>query len=250
MLSDVHANAEALRAVLNSAEADLVVFLGDAVDYGPDPGEAVDALRSSADVAVMGNHDAAAAFGVGCGCAEELRPLSEYTRREITLPALSRGDLDWLGSLPRRAELDLGGAAAYAVHASPRDPLHGYVMPAASESELEAELVEAGISGPRRVSADLVLLGHTHRPMDREVGGTRVVNPGSVGQPRDGDPRASYAVLEEGGGIRLGRVRYDVEAAVGRVRSLGLEGWAEAALEHLLRRGEVPPWEVRPPRQA
>ncbi len=103
VISDVHANLAALKAVLESERWEEVVFLGDAVDYGPDPGDVVDLLRSlDPSVALMGNHDAAVAFGVGCGCREDLRRLSEYVREKVTLPNLSRRDLNWRAQGSRR----------------------------------------------------------------------------------------------------------------------------------------------------
>ncbi|MEM0018104.1 MAG: metallophosphoesterase family protein [Candidatus Korarchaeum sp.] len=238
IVSDAHGNYDALRKVLDSESYDEVIFLGDAVDYGPQPAETLDLLRDVGSVLLKGNHDAAAAHGISCMCREELRPLSEYTRANVTLRMLSKGDLEFLARLPDKVELLPDGLRAYAVHASPRDRLYGYVMPDLSDEELEYQLHEFSLTGPRKLDHDLVLLGHTHRAMIRGIRGSRILNPGSVGQPRDGDPRASYALLESGK-LELRRVRYDVEGVVRKIRGLNLEKWAEDLLVRIIRSGSV-----------
>lgn len=238
IISDAHGNLDALKKVLDSERYDEVIFLGDVVDYGPQPKETLDLLREVGSILLKGNHDAAAAHGVSCMCREELRPLSEYTRAKVTLNMLSMEDLEFLSGVPDKVELQLGDLRVYAVHASPRDRLHGYLMPDMSEDELEDQLYELGLSGLKRLDNDLFLVGHTHRAMLRELKGRKIVNPGSVGQPRDGDPRASYAVLEDGR-LELKRVSYDLESVVRKVRELRLESWAEEQLIRILRTGSI-----------
>ncbi|MDK2464100.1 MAG: metallophosphoesterase family protein [Candidatus Korarchaeota archaeon] len=246
VISDVHANLAALKAVLESERWEEIVFLGDAVDYGPDPGDVVDLLRSlDPSVALMGNHDAAVAFGVGCGCREDLRRLSEYVREKVTLPNLSRGDFNWLRSLRTKFSGEILGREVFAVHGSPRNPLHGYLNPDLPEVEKRWALTEATPLGYRPIEAKLVLLGHTHVQVDEQVGDIRVVNPGSVGQPRDGAPLASYALISEES-VVLRRVEYDVQTTVKRIEGLGLEEWAERALKEILLTGKVPSGRVGP----
>ncbi len=237
IISDAHGNYDALRRVLDSERYDEVIFLGDAVDYGPQPAETLDLLREVGSILLKGNHDAAAAHGISCMCREELRPLSEYTRANVTLKILSKEDLKFLARLPDKAEPLLGELRTYAVHASPRDRLYGYVMPDMSDEELEEQMHELGLAGPRKLDHELVLLGHTHRAMVRELN-SKIVNPGSVGQPRDGDPRASYALLEDGR-LELRRISYDVEGVISKLRGLRLEKWAEDQLVHILRNGSI-----------
>ncbi|MCS7102827.1 MAG: metallophosphatase family protein [Candidatus Korarchaeum sp.] len=238
ILSDVHGNYDALKRVLDVEEYDEVIFLGDAVDYGPQPAETLDLLREVSSVFLKGNHDAAAAHGISCMCREELRPLSEYTRENVTLRTLSKEDLRFLAKLPEKYEFSLGELHVYAVHASPKDRLYGYLMPDMSDEELEGQLFEVGLIGPRKLSHELVLTGHTHRAMIRELKGSKILNSGSVGQPRDGDPRASYALLEDGK-LELRRLSYDVEGVVRKIRELGLERWAEDQLILVLRTGSI-----------
>jgi len=238
ILSDAHGNYDALRTILDNERYDHAIFLGDAVDYGPQPAETLDLLRETCSTMLKGNHDAAAAYGISCMCREELRPLSEYTRAKITLRMLSKEDLDFLKGLPEKSELLIGEAHVYAVHASPRDHLYGYLMPDMSDEELDEQLSEPGPIGIRKLNHDLFLMGHTHRAMVRELRRARVLNPGSVGQPRDGDPRASYAIIDDGR-LELRRIRYDLEGVIGKIRGLKLEKWAEDQLVQILRTGSV-----------
>ncbi len=236
VISDAHANYDALTRVLESVRYEGLIFLGDSVDYGPQPAETLDLLREVGAIMLKGNHDAAAAHGISCKCAEELRPLSEYTREEITMKSLSGEDLKFLAELPEKVEFEIDGRRVYAVHASPRDHLYGYVMPDVSDEELESELYDVSPTSPfpRRVDHDLILLGHTHRAMIRKLRGL-ILNPGSVGQPRDGDPRASFALLGEE--VRIERIEYDVENVVRKIKDLKLEKWAEESLISILRSG-------------
>ncbi len=238
IISDAHANYDALIRVLESVRYESVIFLGDSVDYGPQPAETLDLLKEVGAIMLKGNHDAAAAHGISCKCAEELRPLSEYTRERVTMKSLSEEDLKFLAGLPERAEFEIGGMRVYAVHASPRDHLYGYVMPDISDEELDSELYDISDMSPfpRRIDHDLILLGHTHRAMMRKLRGV-ILNPGSVGQPRDGDPRASFALLGEE--VRIERIEYDVENVVRKIKDLKLEKWAEESLISILRSGSL-----------
>jgi predicted phosphodiesterase len=121
------------------------------------------------------------------------------------------------------------GCSFFAVHASPHDHFYRYTLtPDAPEEHLAAETED--------VDAEYVLLGHTHLPMARRVGPRLVINPGSVGQPRDGDPRASYAVVEDGD-VRLKRAAYDVTRTVRDLEALGLRADVTERLTAILRTG-------------
>jgi diadenosine tetraphosphatase ApaH/serine/threonine PP2A family protein phosphatase len=224
VLSDIHANIRALDAVLEAAGVvDAIWHLGDVVGYGPDPDSVVERLRDAGAVGVRGNHDAAAVGGSEIDWFNpEARRAMEWTRRRIR-PSTR----EWLSALPERRSLD----GCELVHGSPREPLWEYVT-----------------SGPV-ARANLALLteriglhGHTHIPVawieddDRldlvgpgresslDLHGRRaLVNPGSVGQPRDGDPDASFMVLDpEAGTVTWHRVPYDVAAVQAAMREAGL----------------------------
>lgn len=225
VISDLHGNLPALEAVLQTPH-DQVICLGDLVDYGPWPAEVVDRVRALAALAVRGNHDDAIARGVPCACAPAVKALSDATQA-LTRARLGEDALRFLASLPIRLERTLFGQRLLLCHATPEDPLFTYLRP--SEVEAWRRQVEA-------LEVDGVLVGHTHLPMHLTFGRTWVLNPGSVGQPRDGDPRAAFAVIEDGV-PRLERVAYDVERTVGALRETGLAQVHRDRLIQLLRTG-------------
>jgi putative phosphoesterase len=228
VISDLHANWPALEAVLGVQAFDYVVVVGDLVSYGPHPREVVEWVRNHATVAVRGNHDDALACGSDCRCAPTSKPLATATRA-VHRELLPLEDIRFLGSLPRTASLQSAGHTLFAVHASPRDHLYRYTLtPQASDEHVRRQV--------SHVRADYVLLGHTHLPMVRSSGRRLVVNPGSVGQPRDGDPRTSFAVIEDGD-VALKRVGYDVERTARDLRGLPVPPEIVDRLVSILRAG-------------
>jgi diadenosine tetraphosphatase ApaH/serine/threonine PP2A family protein phosphatase len=224
VLSDIHSNLPALDAVLAAAgDVDAIWHLGDVVGYGPDPDGVVERLQSIGAIGVRGNHDAAAAGG------SEIDWFNPDARRamEWTRAAMSRDTVDWLAALPERATLH--GCAL--VHGSPREPIWEYI----TSPEVARENLAV-------LTSPIGLHGHTHVPVAWLEEGRRVellraapedtlelrgrralVNPGSVGQPRDGDPTASYLILDpEAGRISWHRVRYDIESVQRAMRAAGL----------------------------
>lgn len=229
VISDLHANWPALEAVLAAESFDELMVGGDLVSYGPHPREVVEAVRR-AGTAVRGNHDNALAYGVDCRCAPASKPLAEATRK-VHGDMLSQEQRDYLGALPLTASRSIAGLRIFSTHASPREHLFRYTLtPEAPEAHLRAEV--AG------VEADIILLGHTHFPMIRRIGSQTVVNPGSVGQPRDGDPRASYAVIEDGR-VELRRAAYDVERTARDLRAFPVPPAIAEPLISILRTGSA-----------
>ena len=227
-VSDLHANWPALEAVLHAESFDRLLVGGDLVSYGPHPREVVDFVRRHATVAVRGNHDEALAHAVDCRCAPSSKPLAEATRA-IHRAQLSREDVEFLGALPLTAAFTESEHRYFCVHASPREHLYRYTLtPDATDGHLRQEI--APVHDP------YVLLGHTHFPMARLIGAQLVVNPGSVGQPRDGDPRASYAVIVDGV-VTLKRAAYDVERTIADLRALDLPADIVDRLAAILKHG-------------
>lgn len=228
-ISDLHANWPALEAVLGAESFDRLMVGGDLVSYGPHPHEVIDVVRGRATGVVRGNHDEALAHGVDCRCAPASKPLAEATRA-VHRERLPARDVQFLAGLPMTLRFAENGATFFSVHASPGDALYRYTLtPEAPDEHLRSEL--AG------VTAEYVLLGHTHLPMIRRVGVQTVINPGSVGQPRDGDPRASYAVIENGV-PRLKRAAYDVDATVRDLRRMPIAPDIAETLASILRSGK------------
>ena len=231
VLSDIHGNYDALSAVLEAERYDAVWFLGDLTDYGPEPHLVLDTLRDlKPEVWVTGNHDYANAFGVDCGCGEKTHELSVYTREHISRRFLSEEDINFLKSLPLKVERRIDGEDYFFVHGCPADPLYGYMF------DFMPECMRNEIGG--KVEANFLFFGHTHFPVYGEHEGIRYLNPGSVGQPRDGDPRASYAVIQEGK-VTLKRIEYPVERTVEKIRSIVEDDEQRRALISILRSGKV-----------
>jgi putative phosphoesterase len=229
-ISDIHANWPALEAILAAEPYDVLMVGGDLVSYGPHPCEVVDFIHRQATVAVRGNHDEALAHSVDCRCAPASKPLAEATRA-VHRDMLSPRQVAYLGLLPLTGGVKADGRAFFSVHASPHEHLYRYtLMPDAPAAHLAGEI--AG------VDADFILLGHTHFPMIRHVGRHTVINPGSVGQPRDGDARASYAVIEDGV-PELRRAAYDVERTVRDLRALPIAPTIADTLVSILKNGKA-----------
>ncbi len=225
VVSDIHGNIEALRAVAAAEpDVDRVICLGDIVDYGPHPDATVAWVRARAFATVRGNHDHAVAFGVDCGSAPPFRRLAVETRLK-TAPMMDAEALAFLRGLPARRAVDVDGRRLELLHAAPRDPLFQYLP-----GTLVAEWKEAAAD----IDAELILVGHTHLPVIVELGGKRMVNPGSVGLPHGEDPRACYAVIVDGEPT-LKRASYDVERTVADMKACGLPEDVVRSLESLYR---------------
>ncbi len=232
VLSDIHSNLVALDAVLGHAGGvDAIWQLGDVVGYGPEPDAVVDRLRERKATGVRGNHDAAAIGGDEIEWFNaDARAAAEWTRE-----AMSASTRRWLADLPERRTID----DLTLVHGSPRDPLREYI----TDSDIAADnldLLETrhGLHGHTHVPVawiampDRLSLVHARDATALDLGANRMMlNPGSVGQPRDGDPRAAYLVLDlELGRATWHRVDYDVAPVQAAIRAAGLPGRLAARL--------------------
>ncbi|MDI6711507.1 MAG: metallophosphoesterase family protein [Bacillota bacterium] len=211
VIADVHGNLYALQAVLADVRrrgVERVFCAGDLVGYGPQPGEAIALLKEERIPTVMGNYDDAIGHGrLICGCdykdPADLR-LAEKSI-EFTLRATTDGDRAYLRSLPADLRLDYGGKSLVVVHGSPLR-LNEYLHADTPAETLEMMLDRAG--------ADVLVCGHTHVPYHRQVGARHVINAGSVGKPKHGNPNALYCVLDLAGpnvAATFVEVSYDVE---------------------------------------
>lgn len=224
VLSDIHANLPAFETVLSDAAPfDSIWCIGDVVGYGPHPNECVQLLASHDHVCVAGNHDWAALGKLGIQDFNlDARRATQWTQKELTEPAR-----DYFAQLPTRLELH----GFTIVHGSPREPIWEYVL-----------LTSTAAASFARFDTDHCFVGHTHTPAIFEesisnlscnarsmivrydeplqLGNRRlIINPGSVGQPRDGDARASYVMLDlEAGTITYRRAAYPVSETQGHMR--------------------------------
>jgi predicted phosphodiesterase len=231
VVADIHANWPALRTVLAAEpDADRILCLGDLVDYGPQPVECV-AWAQGLDRlhwVLQGNHDRAVGLDEDPRCSASYRDLAEATRR-YTLGLLAPNAKSFLAGLQPLRFFRLPETRVVACHALPRDPLYCYLTESSPVWAWTAELAAAN-------HPDLLFLGHTHLPMHKRFGRTQVINPGSVGQPKDGDPRSAYAVWQDGT-VSLRRVAYDLEETVHAYRSSGLDQMTVQRLCAVLRTG-------------
>lgn len=237
VVADIHSNWPALAAI--DETFDVCLCLGDIVEYGTDPLPCIDWIRANAQHVVRGNHDHAVAQRVPPRTGHGFRDLAAATR-EVHWRVLDRSRAKWLARLPVTRRIELDGRRFHLVHATPRDPMDEYVLADA----------EAWAHRTAGLETDVLCVGHTHVPFHLDLGRVRVLNPGSVGQPRDGDPRCSYAVIENGR-VELRRVPYDIEATVQNLRESGLSREMVDLAEHVLRTGgELPAGAARPPDRA
>jgi len=239
VISDIHGNAVALRAVLSDIDGqgvDRIVCLGDIIGYGPEPLECVDLVRERCAWALMGNHD----FGVlyePTNFNADAENAAYWTREQFDAEpddALRAARYEFLGRLRVRIVEKLGsGHELLAVHGSPRRPINEYIFP------------DDVMDNPEKVGnifervTKLCMVGHTHVPgiftdepdfyPPAELGADlrytfieaekAVINVGSVGQPRDLDPRASYALLDDAG-VSFRRVEYDIAATADKIKAV------------------------------
>ncbi len=221
LISDIHGNLEALEEVLSLERWNKVYCMGDLVDYGPNPEECVQLIRKISTSVVRGNHDNAVAFDVDCRCGYEIKELSQEVRK-FTVEEISEGIREYLGRLPLVDTID----NKFLTHGVPEN-MFSYIKPDTPEDEFSAF---------SEVERDTVLLGHSHIPMDRKIGEKRFVNPGSLGQPRDGDRRGAYAFFE-GGELIFSRIEYDIDTTVDKMKEANLPSRAI----RILRAGRVVP---------
>jgi putative phosphoesterase len=223
LVADLHANWPALQAIQETC--DVCLCLGDLVDYGVEPAPCIEWVRQKANFAVRGNHDHGVAQNVTVVARSGFKYLTSITR-PITRARLSEDDLRFLSRLPVTRTLTFEDIRFFLVHATPRDPLDEY---ATDDAEFWARCLE-------KVDADVICVGHTHQPYVLEVGDKLVINPGSVGLPRDADPRASYAVIENNR-VELKRIEYPVETTVQAVLDSPLPEPAKEVLADIFRTG-------------
>lgn len=226
VVSDIHANWPALAAI--NEPHDVCVCLGDLVDYGADPLRCVRWVMANCEYAIRGNHDHGVAQGVPVSGERGFRYLTRVTR-PLMWEALGPDERRYLLELPLTQRFTLAGRTYLLVHATPRDPLDEYLM---KDPDVWARRIQ-------NTGADVVCVGHSHLQFNLNVDGVWVLNPGSVGQPRDGDPRAAYAVIDDDR-IELKRVEYPVEEAVAGIERSPIPARAKRLLAHCLRTGRLP----------
>ena len=222
IVTDIHANVPALEAALRRIEelgVDDVYCGGDLVGYGPRPNEICRTIEGRAIPSIYGNYDHAIARDRDdCGCFYPTPKDREIGQGSVawTLEHTDERSKRFMRDLPFDLRFEFAGKSVRLVHGSPRK-VNEYLLEdrAASTFERIAHLADC----------DILLFGHTHKPWVNEYGGVLFVNCGSVGKPKDGDPRGSFAVLTESDGgvsVSVERVDYDASAVAREIREVGL----------------------------
>jgi putative phosphoesterase len=233
VISDIHANLQALQAVLADIDRreskepfDAIYCLGDLGGYGGQPNEVQGSLMERAYPTISGNYDENVGNNGGdCGCHYikpfdiEMSNISFGWTREHTTDQHK----EWLRKLPMEIRFEIGGKRVLLCHGSPRSNTE-YLF----ENRSDGYLRRFTRGGRADAHADIIVFGHTHVPYHRVVDGVNFVNTGSVGRPKDGDARAGYFVLTVGAdGVESEQIRveYDVERACAELLAVGLPGY-------------------------
>jgi len=239
IISDIHGNWEALSAAAQDIEKrgiERIYCLGDVVGYGPDPELCLDWVRERCEIVLMGNHEEAL-LSPPVGFHSLARQAIIWTRKRLLdlwpHPFRARSYRRFLRSLPRKAS----GEGCLLVHGSPRDPTSEYMLPREFPFATD-EMLEEFFA----FEEPICFTGHTHMPcvfkknrfvypagedgqeVKLEEGEKLIVNVGSVGQPRDRDPRACYVEFEPGSGLTYHRLNYDLETTQAKILHRGLDG--------------------------
>jgi len=231
IVSDIHSNLAALSAVLKDLEehkADEIVCLGDVIGYGPQPLQCADIARKEFAFAILGNHEEAVLYGA-VGFNPKAKAAVDWTRDQFHLESEAEEERNarwqFLGDMPISVDGEDGTGVQF-VHGSPRDPTREYVFPT---DVLNPDKIMAIFEHVELVAFN----GHTHAPgvmtesglfrlpqdgdNEYDVGSVGdekcIINVGSVGQPRDGNPKSSY-VLFDGSRVQFRRVAYDIDATI------------------------------------
>jgi putative phosphoesterase len=225
VITDIHGNLPALEASLAASDAigvDATYCGGDLVGYGPHPNQVCRLIGDRGIPTIYGNYDYAIARDLDdCGCAYVTQHDRELGQQSVawTLAHTDQASRDFMRTLPFDLRFELGDISVHLVHGSPRK-VNEYLF-----EDKPARLYERLAAAE---TADALVFGHTHKPWIHTYGGVLFVNCGSVGKPKDGDPRAGFTILEldEIGQMRasIERVPYDAEAVANEVAAASLPG--------------------------
>lgn len=215
-ISDIHSNIHAFEEVLGyigELSIDEIFCCGDIVGYNAFPKECLQIVRDRHIPSVTGNHDWAT-------IKNDTSWFNPYgvAGVEHSQKCLTKEDIKFLQDLPDKKVFEREGVSFYMAHGSPRDNVFEYVFPWSSDSLFDVFA--------QTVDSEVIILGHTHIPMEKKVKDKIFLNPGSVGQPRDGVPNASFMVFNtENRTYKWYRIAYNIDAAAQSIREKGLPGF-------------------------
>lgn len=194
LISDVHSNLLALQSVLSRIREDTtIIHAGDVVGYYTFPEQVISIFRRWKIVSIRGNHDRALISGNYSNFNEYARIALQWTSRKIGAESLL-----YISDLKDHIRLNINGKRVAVYHGAPWDNDY-YLM----DYEASESVIPEGV--------DVLILGHTHIPFIKRYGNKMIINPGSVGQPRDGDPRASFVRIGPGWEVKIERVEYNID---------------------------------------
>ncbi len=214
IIADIHSNLEALNAVLDQVQMlgiKNIVCAGDIVGYGANPNECCNLIKKLNIPCTMGNHD------INAVNLQNLDWYNGFARAALkwTNKQLTTENKDFLAKLPKMNSIKIEDKTLLIVHGSLDDPLYDYVKPDSSDARLLDFII--------RSKSNILIMGHTHLPMSRKIEHGTIINPGAIGQPRDNNPKASYAILDSTlNRVTINRVKYDIETASKKIISAGL----------------------------
>jgi putative phosphoesterase len=215
IIADIHSNLPAFEEVLKKIEGLPTFCCGDLVGYNPYPNEVIELVRKNGITSILGNHD----YAVLTGDTSWFNPIAAWAI-SWTIDELKEENRGVLEKLPT-----VYVGEFYMVHGSPKNPLEEYIYKDHPDYVF--------LDFFNYTDKDVVVLGHTHVPFVKKIGEKLIFNPGAVGQPRDGDPRASYAIFDtESREVRIERVSYDIEKVDKDIMEKGLPEQLATRLFH------------------
>ena len=217
VISDIHGNLPALHAVIKDMpKVDKILCAGDIVGYNPYPNEVIQELKLLNALCILGNHDRAIVRGSTLHFNKYARAAIDWTNKN-----LSENSMLYLLSLPESMLVNIDGYKIAIHHGSPHNE-DEYIMPEDANEELL-----------KYDPADLLVLGHTHIPFIKHFKNGTILNPGAVGQPRDNDPRASYAIVDlKKWDFKIRRIKYDINTVERKILDAGLPSFLGKRLYH------------------
>lgn len=222
-ISDIHGNLEALNSVLKDIEkqnVDKIYCLGDLVGYGPNPNEVIEKIKTLKIQCIMGNYDDAVGNErKSCGCAYNPGRETEVGEESInwTIKNTTYENKEFLKKLPKKFYIEVEKIKILLVHGSPLNELLEYVKPNIDTKRLKRLI--------NNVKEDIIINGHTHISMEKNINGKTVYNAGSVGRTKEGVPEAIYLIIEINNGVyshKFRRVKYNTQKTCEKIISSGL----------------------------
>ena len=229
IISDIHGNYYALKSVVENTQFDVLVCNGDLVMGYPFPMECIGSLRKRDAYTCMGNHDYAVAFDKRPHPnppPNRVKYIPHLDRlKKLTIDLLDQASIHYLSLLSRENEFTVDGITFYQNHTVPNLSVTYTLDPESSQSEIENLY--------SNIHADILITGHTHIPYVKKIKDSILINPGSVGEPRDGDPRPSFAIFDtRTKQIELGRTEYDITGTILSLKKLNFPAYTLFCLKY------------------